>query len=76
MSVAGDDEPIPMMEREVIQRVVREPDAARKIVMYFEYIARNAPNVVPVQLLAYHVAVAKGTDVDQPRNLAKSVTVE
>jgi glucosamine--fructose-6-phosphate aminotransferase (isomerizing) len=31
---------------------------------------------IPVQLLAYHVAVAKGTDVDQPRNLAKSVTVE
>jgi glucosamine--fructose-6-phosphate aminotransferase (isomerizing) len=31
---------------------------------------------VPVQLLAYHAAVAKGTDVDQPRNLAKSVTVE
>jgi glutamine---fructose-6-phosphate transaminase (isomerizing) len=31
---------------------------------------------VPVQLLAYHVAVARGTDVDQPRNLAKSVTVE
>lgn len=31
---------------------------------------------IPVQLLAYHVAIAKGTDVDQPRNLAKSVTVE
>jgi glucosamine--fructose-6-phosphate aminotransferase (isomerizing) len=31
---------------------------------------------IPVQLLAYHVAVYKGTDVDQPRNLAKSVTVE
>ena len=31
---------------------------------------------IPVQLLAYHVAVSKGTDVDQPRNLAKSVTVE
>jgi glutamine---fructose-6-phosphate transaminase (isomerizing) len=31
---------------------------------------------IPVQLLAYHVAVQKGTDVDQPRNLAKSVTVE
>jgi len=31
---------------------------------------------VPIQLLAYHVAVLKGTDVDQPRNLAKSVTVE
>ncbi len=33
-------------------------------------------SAVPVQLLAYHTAVAKGTDVDQPRNLAKSVTVE
>ena len=31
---------------------------------------------IPLQLLAYHVAVIKGTDVDQPRNLAKSVTVE
>jgi len=31
---------------------------------------------VPMQLLAYHVAVLKGTDVDQPRNLAKSLTVE
>ena len=32
--------------------------------------------VVPLQLLAYHVAVRRGCDVDQPRNLAKSVTVE
>jgi len=32
--------------------------------------------VVPLQLLAYHIAVRKGCDVDQPRNLAKSVTVE
>jgi glucosamine--fructose-6-phosphate aminotransferase (isomerizing) len=31
---------------------------------------------VPAQLLAYHTALEKGTDVDQPRNLAKSVTVE
>ena len=31
---------------------------------------------IPVQLLAYHTAVFMGTDVDQPRNLAKSVTVE
>lgn len=33
-------------------------------------------NVVPLQLLAYHIAVKRGADVDQPRNLAKSVTVE
>jgi len=44
-----------------------------KHVSYFQ-----APIVytVPLQLLAYHVAILKGTDVDQPRNLAKSVTVE
>jgi glucosamine--fructose-6-phosphate aminotransferase (isomerizing) len=33
-------------------------------------------NVIPLQLLAYYVAVARGCNVDQPRNLAKSVTVE
>jgi glucosamine--fructose-6-phosphate aminotransferase (isomerizing) len=32
--------------------------------------------IVPLQLLAYHIAVMRGCDVDQPRNLAKSVTVE
>jgi glutamine---fructose-6-phosphate transaminase (isomerizing) len=32
--------------------------------------------VIPLQLLAYHIAVRRGADVDQPRNLAKSVTVE
>lgn len=31
---------------------------------------------IPLQLLAYHIAIYKGRDVDQPRNLAKSVTVE
>ena len=33
-------------------------------------------HTIPVQLLAYHAALVKGTDVDKPRNLAKSVTVE
>jgi len=33
-------------------------------------------SVIPLQLLSYYVAVKRGTDVDQPRNLAKSVTVE
>ena len=33
-------------------------------------------SIIPLQLFAYHVALLKGTDVDQPRNLAKSVTVE
>jgi len=33
-------------------------------------------NVIPLQLLAYYIGVARGYDVDKPRNLAKSVTVE
>lgn len=43
-----------------------------------EYYGRLSPilHVVPLQLLAYHTALGKGTDVDKPRNLAKSVTVE
>ena len=41
-------------------------------------MAKHTPllTVVPLQILAYHIAVVKGCDVDQPRNLAKSVTVE
>ena len=33
-------------------------------------------SIIPLQLLSYHIAVARGCDVDKPRNLAKSVTVE
>jgi glucosamine--fructose-6-phosphate aminotransferase (isomerizing) len=40
------------------------------------YLQAPAVYTVPMQLLAYHVAILRGTDVDQPRNLAKSVTVE
>ncbi len=48
-------------------------------VMYIEDLGEFLTSilaVVPLQLLAYHIATLKGTDVDQPRNLAKSVTVE
>jgi glucosamine--fructose-6-phosphate aminotransferase (isomerizing) len=51
---------------------------AERIVLLPRVSAFAAPilHTIPVQFLAYHVAVLKGTDVDQPRNLAKSVTVE
>ena len=49
-------------------RVLRMPDHAG--------LLSPILHSVPLQLLAYHVAVEKGTDVDKPRNLAKSVTVE
>ncbi len=53
-------------------------DGVTVIEMPVRATALQAPMVfaVPLQLLAYHVAVLKGTDVDQPRNLAKSLTVE
>jgi glutamine---fructose-6-phosphate transaminase (isomerizing) len=40
------------------------------------YVQAPVVYSIPLQLLAYHAAILKGTDVDQPRNLAKSVTVE
>src|SRR5882672_6346169 len=43
---------------------------------HISYFQAPAVYAIPLQLLAYHVAILKGTDVDQPRNLAKSVTVE
>jgi glutamine---fructose-6-phosphate transaminase (isomerizing) len=43
---------------------------------HISYFQAPVLYTVPLQLLAYHVAILKGTDVDQPRNLAKSVTVE
>ena len=43
---------------------------------HVSYIQAPAVYTIPLQLLSYHVAILKGTDVDQPRNLAKSVTVE
>jgi glucosamine--fructose-6-phosphate aminotransferase (isomerizing) len=48
--------------------LIEIPDAAPEVVPLLA--------VIPLQLLAYHMADLKGTDVDQPRNLAKTVTVE
>jgi glucosamine--fructose-6-phosphate aminotransferase (isomerizing) len=50
------------------QHVIEVPAAAE--------LLEPLVTVVPMQLLAYHIAVRRGCDVDQPRNLAKSVTVE
>jgi glutamine---fructose-6-phosphate transaminase (isomerizing) len=57
---------------------VESSDGVHVILMPKHVTYLQAPIIysVPLQLLAYHVAILKGTDVDQPRNLAKSVTVE
>ena len=54
--------------RKSADHVIEVPAAPELLVPILE--------VVPLQLLAYHIAVRRGCDVDQPRNLAKSVTVE
>jgi glucosamine--fructose-6-phosphate aminotransferase (isomerizing) len=54
--------------RETADHVIEVPAAPELLVPILE--------VIPLQLLAYHIAVRRGCDVDQPRNLAKSVTVE
>jgi glucosamine--fructose-6-phosphate aminotransferase (isomerizing) len=56
----------------------KDDDGVTVITMPRHVTYFQAPVVytIPLQLLAYHVAILKGTDVDQPRNLAKSVTVE
>ena len=67
----------------VVIAVATEGDEAiRREADHVIYVPKTPPllapvvNVIPLQLLSYHIAVRRGCDVDQPRNLAKSVTVE
>jgi AcrR family transcriptional regulator len=52
VSVAGDDDPTPMIRRDVIQKVLAAPEAARKIAIYARHLASTMPRSAPVQLLA------------------------
>ena len=61
--------------REGGRRVFEEADDAL-FVPVTEPLLSPIPEIVPLQLFAYHVAKANGCDIDKPRNLAKSVTVE
>ena len=54
--------------KESVDHVIYVPEAPELLLPILE--------IIPLQLLAYHIAVRRGCDVDQPRNLAKSVTVE
>jgi glucosamine--fructose-6-phosphate aminotransferase (isomerizing) len=63
IAVEGDDH-----IKQLVEHVIPIPQSHELLLPILE--------VVPLQLLAYHIAVRRGCDVDQPRNLAKSVTVE
>jgi glucosamine--fructose-6-phosphate aminotransferase (isomerizing) len=64
-----------LTDRVGIEKIGREAHACIEVPSVDPFVAPMVYSI-PVQLLAYHTAVLKGTDVDQPRNLAKSVTVE
>ena len=59
-----------------INRNYHRPCDGLSMVPLFPSLLAPIINVMPLQLLSYHIAVRRGCDVDQPRNLAKSVTVE
>jgi glucosamine--fructose-6-phosphate aminotransferase (isomerizing) len=63
--VAYEDDTEVLKHADEALRIPRVPDLLSPVL-----------SIVPLQLLAYHVAAARGHDIDQPRNLAKSVTVE
>jgi glucosamine--fructose-6-phosphate aminotransferase (isomerizing) len=65
VAVATEDDPLIADKADRVLWVPAAPTLLQPVV-----------NVIPLQLLAYHIAVLRGCDVDQPRNLAKSVTVE
>jgi len=51
VSMVGDDEPVPLLQRERVQRIRAEPDPRRKLGMYGEHLVETAPRTVPIQLL-------------------------
>jgi AcrR family transcriptional regulator len=64
VAIAGDDEPVAMVERDFIQSVIRERDASRKLAMYFKKIAGDAVRSSPLQLLARDAAAADPAAAD------------
>lgn len=59
VGIVGDDEPVPMLQREQVRRIQAEPDPRRKLAMYGEHLSESAPRHVPVQLM---VRAAAGAD--------------
>ena len=58
VAIAGDDEPVPVLQREALGRVRAEPDPYRKLLLYGEFVAEVTPRHVPIQLLARAAATA------------------
>ena len=64
VSVVGDDEPVPMLQRELVRRIEAEPDPRRKLAIYGEHLSASAPRSVPVQLLVRAAAASDAGAAD------------
>lgn len=73
VTVAGDDEPIPMAERDDIKAVIAEPDPARKIRLYANHMAKVQPRVAAVQLMVRDAAAADPGAADVWRQLRQEL---
>jgi AcrR family transcriptional regulator len=58
VAVVGDDEPVPMLQRELVQRTTAEPDPRRKLMGYAEHVGLTAPRIGPVLLVVREAAAA------------------
>src|SRR5689334_4935102 len=58
VAVVGDDEPVPLMEREMVARNRAEPDPRRKLQMYGDHMAQTAPRTMPILLLVRDAAAS------------------
>jgi hypothetical protein len=58
VAIVGDDEPVPMLQRDLVRRIGDEPDPRRKLLIYGEHVAAAAPRHVPVQLIARAAAAS------------------
>lgn len=73
VTVAGDDEPVPMAQREDIQAVIAEPDPARKIRLYARHMAATQPRAAAVQLMVRDAAAADPSAADIWRQLRQEL---
>ena len=64
VAIVGDDQPVPMVQRELVRRIEAESDPRRKLAMYGEHLAESAPRRVPVELL---VRAAEASDAGAAR---------
>ncbi len=74
VAIVGDDAPVPMLERALVQRIQAEPDAHKKLSMYGEHLAESAPRHAPLQILTRSAAAsdkeaAKAWDAMQAERL-------